>query len=67
LESTKHRLARYLGMAGIHGLGVNRTRRMVRVYCTRKATEQAPILKQLKRDAAPFAVEIVRSAPPKVG
>ena len=51
---------RYLAVAGIHGLGVVRSRQVLRVHCERSESPRLRIvLEQLKRDAAPFAVELV--------
>jgi hypothetical protein len=68
-EEIKNRLsARYLGVAGIHGLGLMRAGRVVRVYCDPgDSAEREAVLARLKRDAQPLEVEVIAKSPPKVG
>jgi hypothetical protein len=59
---------RYLGTVGIHGIGVVRAGRALRVYCEPgESVERQAVLDRLKRDAEPLEVEIVAKAPPRAG
>lgn len=68
-ERVKRRLAdRYLGVAGIHGIGLIRAGRVLRVYCNPgKSAEQQMVLEQLKREAEPLEVEVIAKLPPRIG
>lgn len=68
LELLKERLSkRYLGVAGIHGIGLVRAGTAVRVYCDPgESAERSALLEQLRRDAEPLSVEIVQSPPPTI-
>ena len=67
LEQVKTRLrAKYLGRAGIHGFGIQRSQNAVAVYFHEPSSEeQSAVLAELKRDATPCRVVLVREAPPK--
>lgn len=69
LDRVKRRLSdRYLGVAGIHGLGLIRAGRILRVYCDPGySAERAAVLDRLKRDAEPLTVEIIAKLPPRIG
>jgi hypothetical protein len=69
LDGVKRRLREtYLGVSGIHGLGLNRAAAAVRVYCDPgDSSERQAVLERLRRDAAPFAIEIVSEPPPRIG
>jgi hypothetical protein len=56
---------RYLGVGGIHGIGLVRGGKVLRVHCS-PGGERSDILEQLKREAAPLPVEIVPSLPPRI-
>lgn len=59
---------RYLGRAGIHGLGLVGAGRTVRVYCVPgSSAERETILGRLRQDAKPLEVEIVFGPPPRIG
>ena len=65
-EIIKRRLSeRYLGVAGIHGIGLVRAGKALRVHCN-PGQEHSEVLERLKRDAAPLPVEIVASRPPRI-
>lgn len=68
-EHVKQRLVdRYLGVAGIHGIGLVRAGRALRVYCDPcGSAERQAVLEQLQRDAHPLEVEIISKSPPRVG
>jgi hypothetical protein len=68
LDEVKARIAqKYLGVAGIHGVGVSQTHNAVRVYLTPEAgSEQAVVLAALRRDAVPYDVLIVEAEPPQI-
>ena len=69
LDGVKRRLRdRYLGVAGIHGLGLNHAAGAVRVYCDLgDCAERQAVLERLRSDAAPFTIEIVSEPPPRIG
>lgn len=69
LERAKRRLSeRYIGIAGIHGLGLLRADRVLRVYCVPgESAHRQSILEQLKRDAEPLKVEVISKLPPRIG
>jgi hypothetical protein len=60
LENTKRQLsAKYLGRAGIHGIGLSQARNAVRVHVSPGTAQDAAgssVLDALKRDAAPYDV-----------
>jgi hypothetical protein len=62
LDSIKQRLSRkYLGKAGIHGIGVSKMANAVRVHIgapkdPEEETRQNTIVEQVKQDAAPYEV-----------
>jgi hypothetical protein len=68
-ERLKRRLSkRYLGIAGIHGIGLMRGGRVLRVYCTPgKSAQRKAVLANLRQDAEQFELEIVDKPPPRVG
>lgn len=66
LIALKRRLSeRYLGLEGIHGLGVNQAAGTVRVHLEPRDTPaQQELLREIEREAEPFEVEIVREERP---
>jgi hypothetical protein len=68
-ERVKRRLSkRYLGVAGIYGIGLTRGGRTLRVYCAPgRSAERRAVLAKLERDAEQFELEIVAKPPPRVG
>ncbi len=69
LEQVKRRLSeRYLGVGGIHGLGLMHDGHTLRVYCNPgDSAERLSVLDRLKRDAKPLKLEVVVKLPPRVG
>ena len=68
LDETRRRIAReYIGKAGIHGVGISRSRNAIRIYVRPDAgTEQKVTLAEIGQAAAPFEVLIVEEEPPKI-
>jgi hypothetical protein len=68
LNEVRNEIARkYLGKAGIHGIGISRARGAIRIYMRPDASaEQQTVLAEVARDAAPFPVLIVASGPPQI-
>jgi hypothetical protein len=66
LDELKGRLSsKYLGKAGIHGIGISRTHNAIRVYLqSGEGDEQENILKEIEKEAAPFKVLPVKSERP---
>jgi len=49
--------ARYVGRAGIHGIGIRRAQNALTVYLhAADLDEQAEVLRQIESDAAPYRV-----------
>ena len=69
LKLAKRRLSeRYLGVAGIYGLGLMRAGHVLRVYCTPgDSAKRRAVFKRLKRDSEQFTLEIVAKLPPRAG
>ena len=69
LERLKRRLSdRYLGVGGIHGLGLVHDGRTLRVYCNPgDSAEQQSVLAKLKCDAEPLNLEVIAKLPPRPG
>jgi hypothetical protein len=68
-EGLKDRLSeRYLGVAGIHGIGLIRAGRVLRVYCNPgESAERRTVLERLKSEAQPLEVEVIAKPPPRIG
>jgi hypothetical protein len=68
LDEVRRRIAHnYIGKAGIHGIGISRSRNAIRIYVQPDAgTEQKAVLAEIKQAAAPFQVLIVEDEPPKI-
>lgn len=66
LNEVRRRIAsEYLGKAGIHGVGMSRSRNAIRLYLVPQAgTEQEETLAEIEQEAAPFQVLIVEDEPP---
>jgi hypothetical protein len=67
LGETKDRLRQhFLGRGGIHGLGLSRAKRAIRVYISpaSQASDRQAVLDELKKEAAPFAVVVVEEEKP---
>jgi hypothetical protein len=61
LEEVKNRLSRsYLGRAGIHGFGLHRAAKSVRVYVDSDCYPlAASVLSELEDQALPYLIEVV--------
>jgi hypothetical protein len=68
-ERIKRRLSkRYLGIAGIYGMGLLRGGRVLRVYCAPGiSAKRDAVLASLRRDAQQLELEIVAKPPPRIG
>jgi hypothetical protein len=66
-EVKKHISRKYLGKAGIHGVGISHSQNAVRVYMQPDADDaQEDLLKEIEKEAAPFKVLPVRSDRPLI-
>jgi hypothetical protein len=54
----------YVGRCGIHGVGVSRSQKAVRVYIDPDATIDQELAAELGRKAEPFKLVFVREEPP---
>lgn len=56
---------KYLGRAGIHGVGVRRAQGALMVYVhSSDPGEQARVIREIEAEAAPFAVVVVNEEGP---
>jgi hypothetical protein len=69
LESVKNRLRQsYLGKGGIHGLGLSRAEKAIRVYVDAQAgADESEVIEQLRESARPYPVIVVREDRPRIG
>ena len=70
LEQAKERLkTRFLGRAGVHGLGIRRAENAICVYADEKEDPDFPlVLAQIEKEVAPLTVLVIREArPTKLG
>ena len=68
LNQVKDRVKRhYLGRAGVHAIGVSRSQNAIRVYIDPDDTpETASVLAELREEASPFSLIIVREEPARL-
>lgn len=68
LEALKQQLAdRYLGKAGIHGLGISRARGEIRVYVSPEPhPDRGSLLAELRDEAAPHELIVIQEERPFV-
>lgn len=68
LENLKKRLRRkYLGEAGIHGLGIDYSQNALRVYYEPLPDpEQEKLLKEIEKEAYPYRIIAISGEPPKI-
>ena len=68
LDELKKRLrSKYIGKAGIHGLGIDRSQNALRIYHAPESTpEQNLILDEIKKEAHPYKVLTVEEERPKI-
>jgi hypothetical protein len=68
IESVKNRVRKaFLGKAGIHGIGLSRAEKAIRVYLTRQAgAEQGEVLAQLRISAEPYRIIVVEEEKPSI-
>ena len=66
LKLAKERLkARFLGRAGVHGLGIRRSENAICVYADEEEDPDFPsVLAQIEEEAAPLTVLVIREARP---
>ena len=66
LDEAKRRISdKYLGVGGIHGVGMSRANNAVRVYVSTADAIDDARLEEIRRVAEPFDVLIVEDAPPR--
>jgi hypothetical protein len=65
LNEVRERIARdYLGMVGIHGIGMSRARNSIKVHVQIDGTqEQQAIFTAIRQSANPFEVLIIEDKP----
>jgi hypothetical protein len=62
LEDRKARISKkYLGVAGIHAVGVSRSRSKLNVYVERRSPALDNVLNAIEQDAAPFGIAVIES------
>lgn len=68
LDEIKEALSdKYLGQAGIHGIGLSRTENAIRVYLQESPDEeQQRVLKGVETDASPYKIIVVPSVRPSL-
>jgi hypothetical protein len=68
INSMRVQIARkYIGQAGIHGVGASRTQNAIRLYMQpSKDPAQKAVLAAITKEAAPFNVLVVEEAPPRL-
>ncbi len=68
LEALKQHLAdRYLGKAGIHGLGISRARSAIRVYVSPEPhPDRSSLLAELRHEAGPHELIVIEEERPFV-
>lgn len=67
LEEAKQRLSRYLGRAGIHGVGLRRSENAVMVYLDPAGGEDCQaLLREMEREVAPFRLMAVYEGRPRI-
>ena len=66
LEQTKEQIrSLFLGRAGIHGVGLSRKEKAIRLYVDPShSADQAGTLEQVRKSAQPYEVIVVESVPP---
>jgi hypothetical protein len=68
IDAAKKRLREsFLGQAGIHGVGLSRKEKAIRVYVgPTKAEGRTAVLEQLRKSAEPFRVIVVEEDQPRI-
>lgn len=68
LEETKNDLREsFLGKGGIHGIGMSRSDRVIRIYTDPHATGQTDLLNEVREAAKPYSVIIVTEDRARIG
>lgn len=57
----------FLGKGGIHGVGLNRAERAIRIYLTPHTAGQPEVLDQLREAAKPYPVIVVTEDRAQIG
>ena len=66
LDQAKRRISeKYLGVKGIHGIGLSRADNAVRLYVSTTDAIDNACLEEMRRVAEPFDILIVEDAPPR--
>jgi len=68
LDEVKQRITRkYLGKAGIHGIGIRRSQNALNVYADADSSlDQQQLLKEIEREAAPYKVIVTQEERPSI-
>jgi hypothetical protein len=68
LDEVKRRIAhKYLGKAGIHGVGIRRSQNALNVYMgADPSLDQKQLLKEIEREAAPYKVIVTQEERPSI-
>ncbi len=69
LEETKERLkGRFLGRAGVHGLGIRHAENAICVYADMEETpEFQALLAEIEKESGSFRILVIREARPRAG
>lgn len=68
LEETKAVVrTKYLGRAGIHGVGIRRATNALCLYVHQESPEQKALVDRIREEAAPYGVVTVDEEPPVAG
>lgn len=68
LEEVKNRVRRsFLGKGGIHGVGMNRAERAIRIYVTPHAAEQPDVVEQVRQAALPYPIIVITEDRAQIG
>lgn len=66
-EAKEHLSSKYLGRAGIHGIGISKSQNAIRVYLQPIVEEeQENVLKEMEKEVAPFKLLPVQSERPTI-
>lgn len=68
LKEAKNRLkSSFLGKGGVHGMGISRSQNAIRVYVdTESDAEADSVLAEIRRQAEPYRVIIVKEERPSI-
>jgi len=65
LEDLKKRIrTQYLGRGGIHGVGMSRSRNVVRLYVNDASDLDPDLLEEVTKGVSPFGLEVIKEQSP---